>query len=113
MPDGNSDVASRASTPDVDIAAFERLSLAIEDTATPALADVLATLDFTPIPSLDPARVWKWGQSASDARVEFLTPSFGEDEGRRDLPSLGGSARALPHLNYLLAERKRCLDPTF
>lgn len=104
MPDGNSDMASRASTRDVDIAAFDRLSLAIEDAATPALPDVLANLDFTPIPSLDPARVWQWRQSALDARVEFLTPSFGEDEGLKDLPSLGVSARALPHLNYLLAE---------
>lgn len=93
-----------AITNDIDIAAFERLSLAIEDTTSPALNDVLKDLSFSPVPGLEPDRVWKWRQSASDTLIEFLTPSFSEDEGVRELPSLGVHAQSLHHLNYLIAD---------
>lgn len=33
-----------------------------------------------------------------------MTPSFDADEGLRDLPALCVKARALHHLNYLIAE---------
>ena len=93
-----------ASTSDVDIASFERLSLAVDDTTSPALNHALADLSFKEIPSLDPSRVWRWRQSDGDTRVEFLTPSFDDDEGLKELPSLGVHAQALHHLNYLIAE---------
>lgn len=93
-----------ASTSDLDVATFERLSLAIEDTASPALNEVLSDLSFTALPSLNATRSWRWRQSRSDTRIEFLTPSFGEDEDIRELPSLGVHAQALHHLNYLIAE---------
>lgn len=93
-----------AMTDDIDIAAFERLSLAIEDKAAPALGDVLKDLKFRAVPSLEPGRIWKWQQSTGNILVEFLTPSFSEDEGLRELPSLGVYAQSFHHLNYLISE---------
>ncbi|WP_265500906.1 nucleotidyltransferase family protein [Paracoccus beibuensis] len=92
-----------AQTDDLDIASFERLSLALEDAAAPPVQQVLADFDFAPAPSLQPGRTWRWRQTAGNALVEFLTPSFGE-EGLRDLPALGVQAQALHHLNYLIAD---------
>lgn len=93
-----------ARTSDIDIASFERLSLALGDTVEPKLQDVFAQLDFAPVPSLDRARVWRWRQSNGGAMVEFLTPSFRDDEGLRELAALGVSAQALHHLEYLIAD---------
>lgn len=92
-----------AQTDDIDIASFERLSLALEDAAAPPVAEVLAGFDFSPAPSLEPGRTWRWRQSSGNALVEFLTPAFAE-EGLRDLPALGVQAQALRHLNYLIAD---------
>ncbi len=93
-----------AMTNDIDIASFEKLSLALEDTVEPALADVFHEFDFSPAPSLDPARIWRWRQSETETLVEFLTPSFNEEENLRDLPALGVAAQSLHHLNFLIAE---------
>jgi hypothetical protein len=92
-----------AMTNDIDIASFERLSLALEDTVEPDLAATFEDLNFAPVPSLDRHRAWRWRQSDSATLVEFLTPSFTEEEGLRDLAALGVSAQALHHLNYLIA----------
>lgn len=91
-------------TDDIDIASFERLSVAIEDTTSPKLAEVLSDFAFSPVPSLDKGRVWKWRQSTKGTLVEFLTPSFDAAEGLRDLPALGVAAQSLHYLNYLIAE---------
>jgi hypothetical protein len=93
-----------AQTNDIDIASFERLSLALQDQVDPALADVFKNLDFSAAPSLDQHRVWRWRQTHRQTMVEFLTPSFKDDEGLRDLPALGVSAQSLHFLNYLIAE---------
>lgn len=93
-----------AMTNDIDIASFEKLSLALGDTVDPSLQDVLGEFDFAPVPSIDKNRVWRWRQSSSETLVKFLTPSFDEEEGIRDLPALGVSAQSLHHLNYLIAE---------
>lgn len=93
-----------AMTQDIDIASFEKLSLALEDSVEPGLTKVFDQLRFTPIPSIGSQKVWRWRQSDSQTLVEFLTPSFTDDEGLRDLAALGVSARALHHLNYLIAE---------
>lgn len=90
-------------TDDLDIASFERLSLALEDAAAPPVQQVLSDFDFAPAPSLDPGRTWRWRQTSGTALVEFLTPAF-QQEGLRDLPALGVQAQALHHLNYLIAE---------
>lgn len=94
---------SAAQTDDIDIASFERLSLALGDQVDPALADVFVSLEFTPLPAVDRNKVWRWRQTHRQTLVEFLTPSFTADEGLRDLPALGVSAQSLHFLNYLIA----------
>lgn len=93
-----------AQTNDIDIASFERLSLALQDQVDPALAQVFASLEFAPLPAIDNRKVWRWRQTHRQTLVEFLTPSFRDDESLRDLPSLGVSAQSLHFLNYLIAE---------
>ena len=92
-----------AQTGDIDIASFERLSLALDDRTEPTVEQVLADFAFDPMPTLDHRPAWRWRQSKGGALVEFLTPAFG-DEGVRKLAALGVSAQALHHLNYLIAE---------
>jgi hypothetical protein len=92
-----------AQTGDLDIASFERLSVALDDRASPPVAEVLSGFSFEPAPTLGNIPAWRWRQSKGNALVEFLTPAFG-DEGQRPLVALGVSAQALHHLNYLIAE---------
>ncbi|MCX2725813.1 GSU2403 family nucleotidyltransferase fold protein [Roseibium salinum] len=93
-----------AATDDIDIASFERLSLALADTVEPPLAEVFAELQFDPLPTIDHGKTWRWRQTNRQALVEFLTPSFEQDEAIRDLPALGVNAQSLHFLNYLIAE---------
>lgn len=93
-----------AHTDDIDIASFSRLSLALEDAATPPLEQVFRDFSFVPQPSLQADKTWRWKQTRSDTLVEFLTPSFGEEEGVRELPALGVDAQGLHHLNYVIAD---------
>lgn len=93
-----------AQTGDLDIASFERLSLALQDTVSPSLQQVLGDFSFAPVPSLEQEKVWRWQQTRNELLVEFLTPSFEDDEGIRPLPALGVDAHSLHHLNYLIAE---------
>lgn len=92
-----------AQTGDLDIASFERLSLALDDQAEPPVQQVLADFAFDPVPTLDAGPAWRWRQSKGAALVEFLTPAFG-DEGVKPLAAFGVSAQALHHLNYLIAD---------
>lgn len=93
-----------AMTDDIDIASFERLSLVLGDTVDPSLAEVFSNLKFEPAPSVAPDKVWRWRQTDRTTLIEFLTPSFEEDEGLRELPALGVSAQSLHHLDYLIAD---------
>ena len=93
-----------AQTGDIDIASFEQLSLALDDIVAPPLQEVLADFSFAPVPSLDGNKVWRWRQSRNEMMVEFLTPSFGAEEGIRPLAALGVDAQSLHHLNYLIAD---------
>jgi hypothetical protein len=93
-----------AQTGDLDIASFERLSLALDDQAEPPVEQVLSNFTFDPVPTLDRSPAWRWRQSKGGALVEFLTPAFEDDEGLKPLAALGVSARALHHLNYLIAD---------
>ena len=97
-------VDQAAATRDIDIASFERLSLALQDDAPPQLEQVMADFSFAPAPSLEAGRTWRWQQGRGETLVEFLTPSFEEGEGLKDLPALGVSAQSLHHLNYLIAD---------
>jgi hypothetical protein len=93
-----------AQTDDLDIAQFERLSLALGDKVEDSMARTFEELDFLPQPSISGKAVWRWKQTKSDVQVEFLTPSFRDDEDIRPLPALGVSAQSLHFLNYLIAE---------
>lgn len=93
-----------AQTDDLDIASFERLSLALDDTADPPVAAMLDGFDFAPVPSRDGDKVWRWQQTRNTLLVEFLTPSFDAEEGLRPLKALGVDAQSLHFLNYLIAD---------
>ncbi|MHA6344340.1 nucleotidyltransferase family protein [Roseivivax sp. CAU 1761] len=93
-----------AVTDDIDIASFERLSLALRDVVDESLPEVFSQLRFAPVPSMEKSRVWRWKQTDRNTLVEFLTPSFDAQEGLRDLPALGVAAQSLHYLNYLIAE---------
>lgn len=93
-----------ARTSDIDVASFEKLSLALDDVVEPNLAQVFQDLEFAPVVGLDRRRVWRWRQSSGEVMVEFLTPSFRDDEGVRELQTLGVGAHGLHYLEYLLGD---------
>jgi len=93
-----------AQTDDIDITSFTRLSLALEDTASPPLEKIFKDLSFAPQPSMQTGKSWRWKQARGDTLVEFLTPSFDAKEGLHALAALGVDAQALHHLNYLIAD---------
>lgn len=93
-----------AVTEDIDIASFARLSIVLGDSVETSLSVIFSQLKFEPVPSLDPDKVWRWRQTDRTTLVEFLTPSFSDDEGIRDLPALGVSAQRLHFLNFLISE---------
>ena len=96
-------IGGMANTGDIDIAQFEKLSVALQDQVDPGLAETFAALKFDPLPALDQGRTWRWTQGGSGQLAEFLTPAFG-DETIRDLPSLGVNAQGWNYLNFLIAE---------
>ena len=87
-----------------DIASFERLSLALDDEASPPLQSILKDFSFEAAPQLQRNEAWRWRQTRGDLLVEFLTPSFDEAESVRPLAALNVQAQALHHLNFLIAE---------
>jgi hypothetical protein len=93
-----------AQTQDIDIASFERLSIALEDEVPEPLEKVFKDFSFEAAPSIDQHKTWRWKQTRNEMLVEFLTPSFSEAEHLRPLPALGVHAQSLHYLNYLLAE---------
>lgn len=97
------DAEDLAQTGDIDLASFERLSVALGDRVEEGPGDILQTLRFDPVPGLADRQVWKWRQTLGVAMVEFLTPAFGEERVKA-LPALGVSAQALHYLNFLIAE---------
>lgn len=52
-----------AVTDDLDIASFERLSLALADTLSPPLQQVLSDFSFEPGPTQEPEKVRRWRQT--------------------------------------------------
>lgn len=96
-----------AVTDDIDISRFDRLSVVLEDGVEEPLGEVFSQLKFEPLPAMDEGKVWRWRQTDRTTLVEFLTPSFSDEEGIRDLPALGVSAQSLHFLNYLIAEPLR------
>lgn len=97
------DAQELAQTGDIDLASFERLSVALNDQVESRPADILSALKFDPVPGVNDRQVWRWRQSRAEVMVEFLTPAFG-DETVKPLPALGVSAQGLNYLNFLIAE---------
>jgi hypothetical protein len=96
---------SAAITEDVDIASFEKLALAIDDAADPALPGALSELGLQPVQALDAANTGnRWRMSGQGMALDFLTPSFEDEEGIRQLQTLGVTAQSLHFLNYLISE---------
>ncbi|MDZ7627815.1 MAG: GSU2403 family nucleotidyltransferase fold protein [Parvularculaceae bacterium] len=93
-----------AATADVDLAAFEKLSLSIEDRAEPALPVVLKAVGLTPIESLDRGKPTRWRMPKSDFVIDFIAPSFDEKERPQKLDALGLWAQGLHFLNYLIRD---------
>ena len=93
-----------ANTGDIDIAQFEKLSVALAGSGRPWPGrDLLGAEIRSGSRALTKGRTWRWAQGGSGQLVEFLTPAFG-DETIRDLPALGVNAQALNYLNFLIAE---------
>jgi hypothetical protein len=96
---------SALQTADVDVAQFADVSARLGD-STPAMIDVLRRVDatFRPVPHIQRQRVWSY-RTASDIRVEFLTPNKGRDtDDLKALPAPGTDARQFRFLDFLLAD---------
>jgi hypothetical protein len=101
---------------DVDGASFERLSVVLQDRVEERLAGVFGAPKFEPVPSVDPDRVWL--QTEQETLVEFLTPSFEESEGLKDLPALGtesaehGARQVAVAVDAFFSRAMRDMSPT-
>lgn len=93
-----------AITSDLDIASFERLSLAIGDQTEPELPAVLAALNLAPVESLHRGKPVRWRLPGSDFVIDFLAPSFEDKEGPQKLQAFGVWGQGLHFLNFLLRD---------
>lgn len=96
--------AAPAQTEDVDIASFERLSVAmLADGAQPvALPEALAAIELEPAPTNDKkGRTGRWRRKGGGLALDLLAPSFTADEGMVRIDALGTWAQSL---NYLIAD---------
>lgn len=99
-----------ALTADVDIAQDASVSLAITDTADPAVGDALAAAEkFIEIPALNRKSASSgWHTPDRQLRVDVLTPEIGKPKrGNIALPVLGAHAKPIRFLDFLLAETVR------
>lgn len=98
-------------TDDIDIASFEHLSMAIEDTTDPDLAAALGQLGFKPVNSLNPKTPTTWALANSKYAIDFLTPSFEERQSPKKLAALNMWAQSLHYLNFLIADPIPAVSP--
>ena len=91
-------------TQDVDIAAFQRLSVALDDKVDPSLGSALGGLGIEPAPAIDQRRPTRWRAKGGGLAIDFLAPSFTEEEGPVKLDTFDGWAQGLHFLNYLIAD---------
>lgn len=108
LSEGN-DAFSR--TADIDIASFERLSMAIDDRADPDLAAALGQIGFRPANSLNPKTPTSWTLPNLDYAIDFLTPSFSDKQGPTKLLALNIWAQSLHSLNFLIADPIPAVSP--
>ncbi|MEO0882763.1 MAG: GSU2403 family nucleotidyltransferase fold protein [Pseudomonadota bacterium] len=93
-----------AITADVDVASFQKLSLVVEDQTEPELPEVLDALGLSPIESLHRGKPVRWRLPGSDFVLDFLAPSFEENESPQKLNALGVWAQGLHFLNFLIRD---------
>lgn len=98
-------------TDDIDIASFEGLSMAIDDTTDPDLGEALAGLGFKPAPSLTPKTPTSWTLPDASYAIDFLTPSFKEEEAPAKLAALNIWAQGLHYLNFLIKDAMPVVAP--
>lgn len=91
-------------TQDLDIAAFERLTNTIEDEADPDLAQSLIDLGYKPVTRLDRKKASSWRHTNSTYDIDFLTPSFDDDQRLTHLGSLNVWAQGLHYLDFLIKD---------
>ena len=96
--------AATAITSDVDVASFEKLSVAVDDHTEPELPEVLGGLGLEPAPTLDAKHPTRWKLPGQDFTLDFLAPSFEDAEGPQRLEALGLWAQGLHFLNFLLRD---------
>lgn len=97
-------------TDDIDIASF-KLSMAIEDVADPDIASALAQLGLEPSPTLDRKMPTSCLLRDRSYRVDFLTPSFRDEEAPVKLPALNMWAQGLHYLNFLISDPIDAVSP--
>ena len=98
--------AAAVLTGDVDIAQFQSISVAVEESA-PAVLETLQKVDpsFRAVPQLDNRRGATSYQGEAGLRVDFLTPNEGADtDAPASLPALGTAAQPLRFLDFLIHE---------
>ncbi len=91
-------------TEDVDIASFEKLSMAIEDVTSPDLLVTLNDLRFQSAISLLPKKPTSWTLPGSTYAIDFLAPSFDEKSEPVKLEALNVWAQGLHYLNFLIKD---------
>lgn len=92
-----------AVTEDIDVAAFQSVSVALDDQLQPDMATALETIgSFIAVPSIHtPSTAWR--DSESGSLVELLTPNEGPDRDEPvELPAMGAYAQPLRFLDYLI-----------
>ncbi len=98
-------------TDDIDIAGYEKHSIAIEDSVDPDLGTELERLGFKPRPSLNRKPSTSWILADASYAIDFLTPSFRDEEGPVEIPALKMWAQSLHFLDFLIADPIDAVTP--
>ena len=96
---------TEVTTQDVDIEAFESIKIEIGDEVDSVLADALKDLKLSPVPDfICKHRPTRWAMQSGKTMIDFITPKTLKSNDVMMLGSSGVYARALPFLNFLIAE---------
>lgn len=98
-------------TDDIDIAGFEKHSIAIEDSVDPDLSKELSKLGFKPKPTINRKPSTSWILPDASYAIDFLTPSFRDEEGPVEMPALKIWAQGLHFLDFLIADPIDAVTP--
>jgi hypothetical protein len=98
-------------TDDIDIAGFEKHSVAIGDSVDPDLAGELTKLGFKPRPTLNRKPSTSWILADASYAIDFLTPSYRDEEGPVQMPALKMWAQSLHYLGFLIADPIDAVTP--